>query len=49
MVESNELFIVNDLAEGIRNGAQQTASNTEYTTQAQRQSISLYCDWLKIA
>lgn len=48
-VESNELFIVNDLAEGIRNGAQQTASNTEYTLQAQRQSVSLYCDWLKIA
>lgn len=48
-VESNELFIVNDLAEGIRNGAQQTASNTEYTLQAQRQSVSLFVDWLKIA
>lgn len=48
-VESNELFIVNDLAEGIRNGAQQTASNTEYTIQAQRQTISLYCDWYHVA
>ena len=48
-VNSNELFIVNDLAEGIRNGAQQTASDTEYTIQTQRQSISLYVDWYHVA
>lgn len=40
---------MNDLAEGIRNGAQQTASNTEYTLQAQRQSVSLYCDWYHVS
>lgn len=48
-VRSNELFIVNSLAEGIRNGAQQTSSDTEYTVTAKRESVSTYVDWYHVA
>ena len=48
-VDSNELFIVNSLAEGIARGGVQTASNTEYTISAKREQISLYVDWLNIS
>ena len=48
-VDSNELFIVNSLAEAIARGGVQTASNTEYTIAAKREQISLYVDWLNIS
>lgn len=48
-VDSNELFIVNSLAEGIARGGVQTASNTEYTISAKREQISLYVDWYHVA
>lgn len=47
-VESNELFIVNDMAEGIARGGVQTTYNTEYTVQARRKQISIYVDWLTL-
>lgn len=47
-VNSNELFIVNSLAEGIARGGVQTASNTEYTITAKREHVALYVDWLNI-
>ena len=48
-MDSNELFIVSSLAEGIARGGVQTASNTEYTIAAKREQISLYVDWLNIS
>lgn len=48
-VDSNELFIVNSLAEGIARGGVQTASNTEYSITARRTQVSLYVDWLNIS
>lgn len=46
-VESNELFIVSSLAEGIARGGVQTHSNTEYTIVAKREQVATYVDWLK--
>lgn len=46
LVDSNELFIVNTVAEGIARGGVQTAYNNEYTVTAQRKQISIYVDWL---
>ncbi len=48
-VDSNELFIVNSMAEGIARGGVQTASNTEYTIAAKREQVALYVDWLNIS
>lgn len=48
-VDSNELYIVNDIAEGIKRGAQNTLYNTEYTIQAQRRQISTFVDWYQVA
>ena len=48
-VASNELFIVNDMAEGIARGAVQTMANTEYTVTAHRKQISIYADWYQVA
>ena len=48
-VESNELFIVNDIAEGILRGGVQTAYNTEYTVQARRKQLAIYVDWYHVA
>ena len=48
-VESNELFIVSTLAEGIARGAVQTVSNTEYTVTAKREQVAAYVDWYHIA
>lgn len=48
-VESNEMFIVNDIAEGIARGGVQTAYNTEYTVQARRKQVSIYVDWYIVA
>mgnify|MGYP006903495555 CR=1 FL=1 len=48
-VDSNELFIVNSMAEGIARGGVQTASNTEYTIAAKREQVALYVDWYHVA
>lgn len=48
-VESNELFIVSNLAEGILRGATQTASNAEYTVTATRHQVSCFVDWYHVA
>lgn len=48
-VDSNELFIVNDIAEGIARGAQQTIYNNEYTIQASRKQIATFVDWYQVA
>ena len=48
-VASNELFIVNDIAEGIARGGVQTSVDTEYTVQARPQQIALYVDWYLVA
>lgn len=45
-VESNEYFIVYDLAEGIQRQNQQTVFNTEYTIQASKKNISTFVNWL---
>lgn len=48
-VDSNEMFIVNDMAEGIARGGVQTQYNTEYTVQARRKQVSVYVDWYLVA
>lgn len=48
-MDSNELFIVSSLAEGIARGGVQTASNTEYTVTAKREQVALYVDWYHVA
>ena len=48
-MDSNELFIVSSLAEGIARGGVQTASNTEYSVTAKREQVALYVDWLNIS
>ena len=48
-VESNELFIVYDMAEGINRQNQQTAYNTEYTIQASKKTISTFVNWYHVA
>lgn len=48
-IDSNELFIVNSLAEGIARGGVQTASNNEYTVTAKREQVSLFVDWYHVS
>ncbi len=48
-VDSNELYIVNDLAEGIKRGGQQTIYNNEYSVSASRKQISVFVDWYLVA
>lgn len=48
-VDSNELFIVSSIAEGIARGGVQTASNTEYSISTERKQVSLYVDWYHVA
>lgn len=48
-VESNELFIVYDIAEGINRQNLQTTYNTEYTVSASKRQISTSVDWYKVA
>ena len=48
-MDSNELFIVSSLAEGIARGGVQTASNTEYTVTAKREQVALHVDWYHVA
>jgi hypothetical protein len=47
-VESNEYFIVYDLAEGIQRQNQQTVFNTEYTIQASKKNISTFVNWYQV-
>lgn len=48
-VDSNELFVVNDMAEGIARGGIQTTYNTEYTVQTKRRQVSVFVDWYHVA
>jgi hypothetical protein len=48
-VDSNELFIVNDIAEGVARGGVQTTYNNEYTVTARRKQISTFVDWYHVA
>lgn len=48
-VQSNELFIINDSAEGIARGGVQTIHDTEYTIRASKRSLSIGVDWYLVA
>lgn len=48
-VRSNEMFIVNDLAEGVARGGLQTSYDTEYTVAASPKQIATYVDWYHVA
>lgn len=48
-VNSNELFIVNDGAEGIARGGSQIIANNEYTVTASRKEITTSVDWYHVA
>ena len=48
-VESNEYFIVYDVAEGQTRGNSQTMYNTEYTITARPKQIDVKVDWYKVA
>ena len=48
-IDSNELYIVNDIAEGILRGGQQTTYNKEYTISASRKQIAVFVDWYQVA
>lgn len=48
-MESNELFLVSDLAEGVARGGVQTLLNTEYTVSASARQIATYVDWYIVA
>lgn len=47
-VASNEMFIVNELAEGVARGGLQTSLNTEYTVQASPKQVATYVDWYHV-
>lgn len=44
VVESNEMFIVNDAAMGVARGGVLTTYNTEYTVQAHKKEVGAYVD-----
>lgn len=48
-VESNELFIVNESAEGIARGGIQTIYNNEYSVTASKKAITVGIDWYRVA
>ena len=48
-VESNELFTVYDIANGIQMGTQQTFYNNEYSIPTQKKSISVQVSWYQVA
>lgn len=48
-VESNELYIVNSIAEGVARGGVQTIANNEYSVTASRKQIAIYVDWYLVA
>lgn len=47
-VDSNELFIVNDVAEGVGRGGKQTIYNNEYSITAKKKQISIFVDWYHV-
>lgn len=49
MVESNELFIINEEAEGIARGGMQTLYNDEYTVKATKRTVTIGIDWYLVA
>lgn len=48
-VESNEYFIVYDIAEGIQRQNQQTTFDTEYTVSASKKTISTFVNFYQVA
>ena len=48
-VESNELFIVTEAAEGIARGGVQTLYNNEYSVSATKKEITVGVDWYRVA
>lgn len=48
-VESNEYFIVYDIAEGINRQNQQTAYNNEYSITTHKKTISVQLNWYQVA
>lgn len=48
-VDSNEMFIVNDAAVGIRRGGVLTHFDTEYTVTAHKKEVACYVDWYHVA
>jgi hypothetical protein len=47
-VDSNELFVVSDLAEGIRRGGLQKVYNDEFTVNPEPVHIGAFVDWYKL-
>lgn len=47
-VDSNEMFIVNDIAEGVARGGVQTIYNQEYSVKAHRKQIATFVDWYHV-
>lgn len=47
-VESNDMFIVYDIAEGVARQNLQTTYNTEYTISASKRQVSTFVDWYKV-
>ena len=47
-VDSNELFIVNDVAEGVARGGLQTIYNQEYSVKANRKQVATFVDWYHV-
>lgn len=48
-VESNELFIISEAAEGIARGGIQTLYNNEYTVRASKRTVTVGLDWYHVA
>lgn len=48
-VESNELFIISEFAEGIARGGIQTLYNEEYTVKASKRTVTVGVDWYHVA
>ena len=48
-IQSNELFVVNDYAEGIRDGGFQTTFNDEKTITATRRNVTAGIPWYQVA
>lgn len=49
IVESNELFIISEEAEGIARGGIQTLYNEEYTVKASKRTVTIGVDWYHVA
>lgn len=47
-VESNEMFIINEAAEGIARGGIQTLYNTEYSVRATKKTVTVGVDWYQV-